>query len=147
LYENRISHVDPVDNWHRESGRIYRVRAKDAKPLEPFDLAKKTGPELVELLRSKNKWMRETALRLLYDRKDDSLVPTLLDMLNHSRGQDALEAFWGLNACGGLNENRITDALRHENPDIRRWAVRLAADQNDVSRDVAYFIQKLAKYD
>ncbi len=43
LYENRISHVDPRDNWHRESGRIYRIRSTDAKPIAPFDLSKKSS--------------------------------------------------------------------------------------------------------
>src|SRR5205823_2683219 len=86
LYENRISHVDPRDNWDRKTGRIYRVRAKDAKPLAPFDLSKKTGTELVELLASKNEWMRRTAVRLIGDRKDKSLIPLLEKNIAKEKG-------------------------------------------------------------
>jgi len=145
LYENRISHVDPRDNWHRESGRVYRVRAKDAKPLEPFDLSKKTGPELVELLRSKNKWMRQTALRLLYDRKDASLIRLLRLELNDCRGQDALEILWALNACGGLDEEALVRGMTHIPADVRRWAVRMAGDQNEVTPIVAERMLRMAR--
>jgi putative heme-binding domain-containing protein len=137
LYENRISHVDPRDNWHRESGRVYRVRAADAKPLAAFDLAQKTSPELVELLRNKNRWFRETALRLLYDRKDASLVPLLGAKLAEYSGQDALEVLWALHACGGFDESVALRAMNHTTPDVRRWAVRLAGDCNEVSTKVA----------
>jgi putative heme-binding domain-containing protein len=147
LYENRISHVDPRDNWHRESGRIYRVRGKDAKPLEPFDLAKKSGPELVELLRSKNKWFRGTALRLLYDRKDAALIPLLRQKLIEYGGQDALEILWALHACGGFDEARQLRAMCHSTPDVRRWAVRLVADQNSVSTAVYEKMLDMAEHE
>ena len=29
-YDSRLTHVDPRDNWHKSSGRIYRLRGKDA---------------------------------------------------------------------------------------------------------------------
>jgi len=147
LYENRISHVDPRNNWHRESGRIYRVRAKVATPQAPFDLAQKTGPELVELLRSKNKWFRQTALRLLYDRKDASLIPLLRKKLIEFGGQDALEVVWALHACGGLDEARTLRAMCHSTPEVRRWAIRLAADENDVTPDVAGKMLETAQRD
>ncbi|HLW65314.1 MAG TPA: c-type cytochrome [Gemmataceae bacterium] len=147
LYENRISHVDPRDNWHRESGRIYRVRAKDAKPLAPFDLTKTSGPELVDLLRSKNKWFRDTALRLLYDRKDASLIPLLRQKLIEYGEQDALEVLWALNACGGLDEARLLRAMCHSTPDVRRWAVRLAGDQNSVTTQVYEKMLDMAEHE
>lgn len=128
LYENRISHVDPRDNWDRSNGRIYRVRAKDAKPLAPFDLSKKSGPELVALLKSPDRWFRETALRLLGDRKDHALAPTLRKMMDDESGQTALEALWALNQCGGFDEEAALAALGHANPHVRMWAVRLLGD-------------------
>ena len=39
-YDSRLTHVDPRDNWHKESGRIYRLQVKGSRPLPPFDLAK-----------------------------------------------------------------------------------------------------------
>jgi putative heme-binding domain-containing protein len=145
LYENRISHVDPRDNWHRQSGRIYRIRAADAKPLAPFDLASKSGPELVELLHNKNRWFRETALRLLYDRKDASLLPMLKSKLAESSGQDALETLWAINACGGFDDDVALQAMNHSDRDVRRWAVRLVGDRNEVSPKVAERLVEMAR--
>ncbi len=31
-YDKRANHVDPVDNWDRSNGRIYKIVAKNAKP-------------------------------------------------------------------------------------------------------------------
>jgi putative heme-binding domain-containing protein len=147
LYENRISHVDPRDNWHRESGRIYRVRAKDAKPLPPFDLAKKNAAELIQLLHSKNKWFRDTALRLLYDRKDKVLLYDLRQEFKKARGQDALELLWALNASGGFDDVTILQGIAHSSPDVRRWTIRLAGDQNDVAPSVAEAMVRTAQHD
>src|SRR5207302_6062727 len=84
MYEGQIAHLR-----HHEgkiditNGRIYRLRAPDAKPgFKPFDLAKLTTPELVEHLRQPNKWHRREALRLLGDRKDRSAIPHLLKLLD-----------------------------------------------------------------
>ncbi len=145
LYENRISHVDPRDNWHRQSGRIYRIRAADTKPLAPFDLGTKSDTELVELLSNKNRWFRDTALRLLYDRKDASLLPMLKAKFNDSSGQDALEMLWAINACGGFDDAVALQAMNHSDRDVRRWAVRLAGDHNDVSPKIAEKLVELAR--
>ena len=46
-YDSRLSHLDPRDTWHKSSGRIYRMHAKDAKPIKPFDLKKYSNTELI----------------------------------------------------------------------------------------------------
>ena len=137
LYENRISHVDPRDNWHRESGRIYRIRASDAKPIAPFDLSKKSSAELVDLLKSPNRWFRDSARRLLGDRKDRSVIPQLLTNIESSNGQLAIESLWALNLCGGLTDEVATHTLKHANPMARSWTVRLLGDRNEVSPQIA----------
>src|SRR5207302_9736420 len=64
FYENRISHVDPRDNWDRTNGRIYRIRPADWKPgIKPFDLTRFSSADLVKLLESTNSWMRGAARR------------------------------------------------------------------------------------
>jgi putative membrane-bound dehydrogenase-like protein len=136
FYENRISHVDPRDNWDRGTGRIYRIRSENAKPQPPFDLAKKTGPELAELLGQKNKWFRQTALRIIGDRKDKSLIPLLRKNLEYETGQLALESLWALNLCGGLTDDDALTGLAHRNPMVRAWTVRLLADRGQVSGPV-----------
>ena len=61
-------------------------------------------PELVELLSDPNKWTRQTALRLIGDRKDSSIAPSSMRLLTEETGQIALEALWALNLVGGLDE-------------------------------------------
>src|SRR5262249_54137595 len=49
-------HEGQVDH---DTGRIYRLTAKDARPLASFNLAKKSTPELIELLGHENRWFRQ----------------------------------------------------------------------------------------
>jgi putative membrane-bound dehydrogenase-like protein len=49
-YRNNEGRVDP------EIGRIYRLKTPDLKPAGTFDLSKKTSQELIEVMRSENKW-------------------------------------------------------------------------------------------
>jgi putative membrane-bound dehydrogenase-like protein len=134
LYENRINHVDPRDNWERNTGRIYRVRpAEGFKPAQPMDLAKKSSHDLLALLSHKNRWYRETALRLLGDRKDRAVIPELAKMLHDNTGQLALESLWALHLCGGLDEAAALHALDHSDANVRRWTVRLLGDEKKVT--------------
>jgi putative heme-binding domain-containing protein len=145
LYENRISHVDPRDNWDRQTGRVYRISANDAKPQAAIDLAKLSSAELVELLKHPNKWHRQTALRLLYDRKEMSVAELLQQRLSSAKGQEALETLWALHACKGFDETMALAGLGHSSPDVRRWAVRLLADANVVTPKLAEVLHRMAR--
>jgi putative membrane-bound dehydrogenase-like protein len=144
FYEARINHVDPRDNWDRSNGRIYRLRPKEFTPSKPVDLAKLTGPELVEHLHNKNRWQRQTALRLLYERKDASLIPLLTKTLADNTGQFALESLWALHACGGLTDAAALKTLDHADAFVRMWTVRLIGDRNTTSPAVADKLASLA---
>src|SRR5262245_4147678 len=75
LYEQRIDHSSHyAGRVDRSNGRIYRLKAKDASPLKPFDYSKLSSRELVGVLGHPDKWHRQTALRLIGDRKDNSLL-------------------------------------------------------------------------
>jgi hypothetical protein len=39
-FDIRLSHLSPRDNWDKANGRIYLLKAKDGKPIQPFDLSK-----------------------------------------------------------------------------------------------------------
>src|SRR5262249_31125982 len=133
FYEGQIAHLRHHEGKiDRDNGRIYRLRSPDAAPLKPFDHAKKSTAELVALLRHENKWHRQTALRLLGDRKDGAAIPLLRKMLEEN-GQPALEALWGLNLSGGFDERLATETLGHRDPHVRLWTVRLLGDDKKVS--------------
>ncbi len=62
FYEAKIAHLGHNDGViDRDTGRVYRLAAKDAKFKKPTDFSKKTSRELVELLASDNRWERELA--------------------------------------------------------------------------------------
>ena len=129
FYDARITHVDPRDNWDRERGRIYRLRAADASVRTVPNLAALTGRELVDHLSSPNQWVRRTAQRLLADRRDDSVIPVLLERLESGDAQLSLEALWGIHASGGWSHEVAVHAMQHGNEHVRSWAVRLTGDR------------------
>jgi putative heme-binding domain-containing protein len=149
LYEPRINHVDPRDNWDRATGRIYRIRAKeDFKPAPRRDLGKLSSRELVGLLGHANSWYRQTALRLLGDRKDKSVAGLLKANLAKDHGQLALESLWALHQVGAAGDEVLLAALGHDSPHVRRWAVRLVPEQSrPIDRKVAKALTGLAKGD
>jgi putative heme-binding domain-containing protein len=145
FYEARISHVDPRDNWDRGTGRIYRLRAAAAKPVGRIDLASLTSAELVCLLAHQNRWHRQTALRLLGDRKDVSVLPLLRRNLENGSGQLALESLWALYQVGGLDEAVALRGLRREDAFVRMWTVRLLGDDRQVTSTLAERLRALAR--
>ena len=80
MYEQRIDHSSHyAGRIDRTNGRVYRLAAKDMKPAVGFDYSAFDGPRLVRRLEHPNKWHRQTALRVLGDRGDASLIPLLVE--------------------------------------------------------------------
>lgn len=121
-YRNHQGNIDP------DNGRIYRLQAKGRSPSESIDLGAADNDELIDYLSHSNRWYRRTALRVLGDRKDASVVPRLKALLRDESGQLALEAFWALNLCGGLDDATYHAALSHRYEYVRVWAIRLLGD-------------------
>ena len=138
-YRNHQGQID------KSNGRIYRLKARNAKPIAPFDLGSLSSESLVQVLSQTNKWFRQEALRLLGDRKDHSLIPELTDMVRTNTGQLALESLWALNLSGGLTEAAALRTLEHSDPFVRLWTVRLLADEGALSTAVAARVLTLAK--
>jgi putative heme-binding domain-containing protein len=129
-----------------ELGRIYRLTGKDAPAAGTFDLGKLSSEELARrYLGHNNRWFREQVLRLLGDRKDASLAPVLKTLVRENTGQFALEAFWGVNLCGGFDEAFAAETLSHKDPYVRAWAVRLIGDNNSAAPALASKLAGMAK--
>ncbi|MGE3317305.1 MAG: PVC-type heme-binding CxxCH protein, partial [Planctomycetaceae bacterium] len=145
MYEPRIAHREHFQGHiDKATGRIYRLKAKGAAPVAPFDLSRKSSEELVTTLEHPNKWFVHAALRLLGDRKDSSLVPVLKEKLKSSKGRLALQYLFALNLSGGLDEQETLNALGHSEPTVREWAVRLACDTAPPGPEVSARIVQLA---
>jgi putative heme-binding domain-containing protein len=110
------------------------LEATGGRPVKPFDLAKLSNDELIETLRNPNKWYRQTALRLIYDRRDAQLAPKLRKLVSDNMGQFALECFWALNASGGFNDEVALQTLDHPDEHVRAWTVRLLGDRYPPAR-------------
>ncbi len=146
FYEAKIAHIGHNDGViDRDTGRVYRLAARDAKPRQPFDLSKKTSAELVELLKSDNRWDRHTALRLLGDRKDRSIIPMLTKQLFDSTGQLALESLWALNLTGGFDQSLAEKSIQHSEPHVRLWTVRLLGDDHQLGAKITGKLADLAR--
>ncbi|MBC8326939.1 MAG: c-type cytochrome [Verrucomicrobia subdivision 3 bacterium] len=144
-YDSRLSHLDPRDTWHKSSGRIYRMHAKDAKPSKPFDYSKLSTTELLNLLGHPNKWHRQTAQRLIADRRNASIVPDLTREFMNFKGQGALEIFWAINHSGGFTPKFAEKTLTHANPFVRFWTIRLLGDSHTMTPTLRAKLIALAK--
>lgn len=119
-YDTRLSHVSPVDDWHKTSGRIYRVRpASGAPKLKPFDLSKASGEELLGFLSHANEWFRKQAVLEIGWRNLQELAPKL------AQSPTSMESLWSLDALGAIKELPTTSS----DPYIRRWAWKMAGEK------------------
>ena len=147
LYEQRIDHASHYQGRiHRQSGRIFRLRGKTRERPSISRLAGLASRDLVRVLEDEhpNKWVRQTALRMLGDRRDGSVVPVLQQILARRTGQAALDALWALHLSGGLNSATAQRLLDHDDPYVRLWTVRLLADDGVVTAEEAGQLQKRA---
>lgn len=143
-YDGQVGHyLNHEGNIDPRNGRIYRLHANDAQPLGRFDLGAATNDELVDLLAHENRWFRQTALRVLADRKDATIIPNLKSILQTDDGQSALEALWAMNQVSGLDSATAELALGHSNPHVRVWGIRLLGDARNASHNSS--ISRLAR--
>ncbi|TDU80993.1 putative membrane-bound dehydrogenase-like protein [Prosthecobacter fusiformis] len=128
-YDTRLSHVSPVDDWHKTSGRIYRVRpASGAPKLKPFDLGKASSEELLSYLSHTNEWFRkQAALEIGWRGLSDLKEPLLA--LAQSSDAHALDALWTLDMLGAADDALVDSLLGAADPYVRRWAVKIIGEQ------------------
>ena len=112
----------------RERGRIYRIVAKNRTTSRVrVDLDRMSAPELVRTLEHPNAWWRETAQRLLVERRNRDALPLLRRLSRESlRSLARLHALWTLEGLEALETADIVSALRDRDAGIRENAVRLA---------------------
>lgn len=147
-YDTRLTHVDPRDNWHKTSGRLYRLQRTTGDPLAPadLDLSRKSNDELVSLLTHRNKWQRMTAVRLLSERADERLRPEL-EKRALAPADGALESLWVLNGRGWFDLELAGKLLAHPDEHVRRWTIRLLGDERRLNDATARQLAGLAEHE
>jgi putative heme-binding domain-containing protein len=151
-YDTRLTHVDPRDNWNKTVGRVYRIQNADHEPAHGrFDLTKFSDERLIALFDHDNKWWRQTSVRVLGERllsqREDRSPETIaaLQQLVRSSEPEALEALWTLHWAGLFDEPLARELLGHDDPDVRRWTVRLLGDQRRIGSETAAGLAELAR--
>lgn len=128
FYDKRAAHLDPIDNWDKSNGRIYRIEYQGGPRYPTLDLRQKSAAELIHLLRHPNVWYRREARLMLAERPDRTVFGALEAWAGCPDDDLALEAVWTLYGCGGADATFLTRLLRHPNEHVRAWAVRLITD-------------------
>ncbi|MGH9372481.1 MAG: PVC-type heme-binding CxxCH protein, partial [Vicinamibacterales bacterium] len=130
----------------RERGRIYRIVARDWKgSRSPLDLGHMSAAELSRTLEHPNAWWRETAQRLIVERRDRSAVTHLRKTAQEGRSETArIHALWTLEGLGGLETADVARALGDPHAAVRENAVRLAEARIAASHDLLSEVLRLA---
>ena len=111
-------------------GRIWKVsRRENTWPPRPQPrLASAATADLVAQLESTNGWRRDTAHRLLVERRDPQATPLLRSLLADSRlPQAKVHALSVLHALGELHDSLLVRGLEAGEAHVRQFALRLAA--------------------
>jgi mono/diheme cytochrome c family protein/glucose/arabinose dehydrogenase len=109
-------------------GRIYRVvpEGKTIRRDAPT-FAKETPAQWVKALSHPNGWHRDTAQRLLVEKRDLSVVPALKKLaLNGKNPLGKVHALWTLEGLNALDLVTVEKALRDKNPQVRVAAIRVS---------------------
>jgi putative membrane-bound dehydrogenase-like protein len=134
----------------QNTGRVYRLRARDARrhaPLPASDMHGAESAELVKRLSHADRTVRRNAARRLVERHDRSMLPDLATMILHATGQAALEALWVTHRLGGLDAALAEKTLAHSNAHVRRWTARLLGDDGNLSPDLTQALIRLAEHE
>ncbi|RMF43625.1 MAG: dehydrogenase [Planctomycetota bacterium] len=127
------------------TGRVYRLIPADRQRPPPVtDLAEQSPRQLVEYLQHADEWYRQTARQRLARENDPAVRQQVMALARGADDQTALEALWTLYAQGGLNGDELAQWLSHASPHLRRWAVRLIADQPSTAPAIAERLVALA---
>ena len=147
-HDQNVCHQAAKDSWDYKHGRIFKIQRKGTKPVAGVDLGKKSSRELVDLLKNNSPWWYRTALRLLKERRDRSVAPTLADLALHAEDDAvALRGLWGLYAVGAFDEAFAERTLAHRSPWMRSWAVRLLGEAGHVSDGMLARFTEMAAHD
>jgi putative membrane-bound dehydrogenase-like protein len=109
-----------------DRGRLYHLVPEGFQKRRRPALSKATTSELVGLLADRDAWWRETAQRLLIERRDPA-ARSLLEKLAAARPNalGRVHALWTLDVLGGLNPELLLTAMADAEPAVREQAARL----------------------
>jgi putative membrane-bound dehydrogenase-like protein len=111
----------------KDLGRLYNLVPEGGVPHRRPALSKASTEELVGALADPDAWWRETAQRLLIERRDPAAIP-LLKALARERPSalGRMHALCTLRVLGDLGEEELIAGLRDPEPGVREQSARLS---------------------
>ncbi len=139
MYKGIIEHVIFMVPWVADQvkarnletgndlGRIWRIVSTEGPISRKSPALSSASPrELVETLRHPNGWRRDTAQRLLVDRRPGEAIPILKEFArNGGSPLGRMHALWTLAGMGALDWNTGTAALNDGHHFVRATALRV----------------------
>jgi putative membrane-bound dehydrogenase-like protein len=116
----------------RDRGRLYNLIhvERESQGRRSPKLSRARSSELVAWLADPDGWWRETAQRLLIERRDRDALPLLRAMVRGRKSAlGRLHAMWTLDCFGALDSPEIMTGLDDADPRIREQSIRLAESQ------------------
>jgi hypothetical protein len=108
-------------------GRIYRVVHDTTRRDVATTVSKASAAQLVEALSHPNGWWRDTAQRLLVERRQTSVIPALAKLAQTAKDwRTRVHALWTLDGIDGIDSATVTKALEDESRDVRTSAIRIS---------------------
>lgn len=111
----------------KNHGRLWRLVHRDMPAASPADMSRLTAEQLVQELASSNYWRRQTAKRLLIERKQNEVAPQIADLVQSSQQPaTVIGALYTLEALGKLDPGSILKALASTDAGVRIHSLRLS---------------------
>ena len=130
----------------KDRGRLYNLVPDGFQKRPKPALSGAKTAELVALLADPDAWWRETAQRLLLERKDAAALPLLKDLARkRPNALGRMHALWTLESLGGLEDGEIIAGLDDPEPGVREQAVRLSEGRTQKSPDLLRAVLATAK--
>lgn len=135
------------------SGRIYRLMPKGAKPIERPDIGALSDSDLVAMQDHANDWYVRAArlnlqMRAAGGNLDPETGPALEEMLDNAKSSPKrLRALWALHVTGNLDEPELLEFLGHEDVYVRAFAIQFLCEDRDASQAALNRFAELAKSD
>jgi putative membrane-bound dehydrogenase-like protein len=132
-----------------EHGRIWRIRPKDSFQKNGHAtprLSQVPSGELVKQLANLNAWWRDTAQRLLVERRDRNVIPLLKAIARDQKSDNVLArltGLWTLEGLAALDETTLHKALEDRDAAIREQAVRLSEQRLNTSAEISRSVCQL----
>jgi putative membrane-bound dehydrogenase-like protein len=110
-----------------DKGRIYRIYPTGAKLRATPNLAKLDNAGLVAALDSPNGWQRDTAQRLLYERKAEDAVPAVKKLAAAAPSAKVrVQALATLDTLKAIDPGIVRTALSDPRPEVRTEGLRVS---------------------